>query len=86
MQPILQPLYKSLHKETEFKWMKEHQKLFDRMKRTITKQLEITMTNTSKPFYIWQTHPIMELEQTYSNNTLRKKKLNLISANSILLK
>ena len=50
MQPIPQPLYKLLHKETEFKWKKEHQTAFEKMKQTITKQLEITMPDTSKPF------------------------------------
>ena len=52
MQPILQPLYKLLHKETEFKWTKEHQTVFEKMKQTITKQIEITMPDISIPFYI----------------------------------
>ena len=42
MQPLLQPLYNLLHKEAEFKWTKEHQKIFDEMKRTITHKIEIT--------------------------------------------
>ena len=29
MQPILQPFYSLLHKETDFKWTQEHQKIFD---------------------------------------------------------
>ena len=33
MQPILQPLYKLLHTETEFKWTKEHQTVFEKMKQ-----------------------------------------------------
>ena len=36
MQPILQLLYSFLHKEKDFKWTKEHQKIFEQMKRTIT--------------------------------------------------
>ena len=52
MQPLIQPLYNLLHKETDFKWTKEHQKIFDEMKRTITHNLEITMPDTTKPFYI----------------------------------
>ena len=51
MQPMLQPLYKLLHKETEFKWTKEHQIVFEKKKQTKTKQLEITMPDTSKTFY-----------------------------------
>ena len=79
MQPILQPLYKLLHKETEFKWTKEHQTVFEKMKQTITKKLEITMPDTIKPVYIntdasntgigaalLQQHPI---ENKMNNNT-----------------
>ena len=40
MQPILQPHYRLLHKETEFKWTKEHQTVFEKRKQTVTKQLE----------------------------------------------
>ena len=31
MQPILQPLYNLLHKESNFKWTKEHQEIFEQM-------------------------------------------------------
>ena len=40
MHPLLQPLYNLLHKESEFKWTKEHQTIFEQMKRTITHNLE----------------------------------------------
>ena len=43
MQPILQPLYNLLHKESDFKRTKEHQTIFEQMKRTIPHKLEITM-------------------------------------------
>ena len=36
MQPILQPFYNLLHKETDFKRTQEHQKIFEQMKKTIT--------------------------------------------------
>ena len=52
MQPIIQPLYNLLHKENDFKWTKEHQTIFEQMKRTITHKLELTMPDTKKPFYI----------------------------------
>ena len=52
MQPILKPLYNLLHKENEFKWTKELQQIFEQMKRTITHKLELTMPDTTKPFYI----------------------------------
>ena len=52
MQPFLQPLYNLLHKETEFKRTNKHQKKFDEMKSTITHNLEITMLDTTRQFYI----------------------------------
>ena len=52
MQPILQPLYNLLHKESDFKWTKEHQTIFEQMKRTITHNSELTMPDTPRPFYI----------------------------------
>ena len=85
MQPILQPLYKLLHKETEFKWTKEHQTVFEKMKQTITKQLEIRMLVTSKPFYI-----ITDASNTGGIGAAllqqhpTENKMNLISANSRL--
>ena len=82
MQPILQPLYKLLHKETEFKWTKGHQTVFEKLKQTITKQLEITMPDTSKPFYL-----ITDASNSGNGATLLQQhqtenKMNLISANS----
>ena len=52
MEPTLQPLYNLLHKESDFKWTKEHQTIFEQMKRTKTHNLELTMPDTTKPFYI----------------------------------
>ena len=56
MQPILQPLYNPLHKESDFKWTKEHQTIFEQMKRTITNNLELTMPDTTTPALLQQ-HP-----------------------------
>ena len=52
MQPILQQLYNLLHKENDFKWTKEHQQIFEQMKRKITHKLELKMPDTTKQFYI----------------------------------
>ena len=51
MQTILQLLYNLLHKENDFKWTKEHQQIFEQMKRTIPHKLELTKPDTTKPFY-----------------------------------
>ena len=77
MQPILQPFYNLLHKETDFKWTQEHQKIFEQMKQTITHKLELTLPDTTKPFYI-----ISDASNTGIGAAL--KKMKLISANSRL--
>ena len=41
MQPILQPLYKLLHKESDFKWTKEHQIIFEQMKKNNNAQIRV---------------------------------------------
>ena len=83
MQPILQPLYNLLHKEIDFKWTKKHQKIFDEMKRTITHNLEKTMPDTTKPFYI-----LTDASNTGIGAALLQQhpteKMRLISANSRL--
>ena len=84
MQPKLQPLYKLLHKETEFKWTKEHQTVFEKMKHTITKKLEITKPDTSKPFYILTNASNTGIGAALLQQHPIENKMNLISANSRL--
>ena len=84
MQPILQPLYKLLHKETDFKWTKEHQTVFEKMKQTITKQFEITMTETIKPFYIITDASNTGIGAALLQQHPTENKMNLISAHSRL--
>ena len=85
MQPILQPLYKLLHKETEIKWTKEHQTVFEKMKQTITKQLEIKLPDTSKPFYIITDASNTGIGAALLQQHPTENKMNLISANSRLI-
>ena len=84
MQPILQPLYKLLHKETESKWTQEHQTVFEKMKQTITKQLKITMPDTSKQFYIITDASKIGIRAALLQQHPIENKMNLISANSRL--
>ena len=84
MQPILQPISKILHKETEFKWTKENQTVFEKMKQMITKQLEITMPDTSKPFYIITDASNTGIEAALLQQHPTENKMNLPSANSRL--
>ena len=84
MQPILQPLYNLLHKESDFKWTKEHQNIFEQMKRTITHKLEITMPDTKNPFFIITDASNTGIGAALLQQHPTEKKLRLISANSRL--
>ena len=84
MQPILQPFYNLLHKETDFKWTQEHQKIFEQMKKTITHKLELTMPDTTKPFYIITDASNTGIGAALLQQHPTEKKMKLISANSRL--
>ena len=84
MQPILQPLYNLLHKENDFKWTKEHQKIFEQMKKTITHNLELTIPDTTKPFYIITDASNTGIGAALLQQHPTEKKMRLISANSRL--
>ena len=82
MQPILQPLYNLLHRENDFKWTKEHQAIFEQMKRTITRNLELTMPDTTKPFYIITDASNTGIGAALLQQHPTEKKMRLVSANS----
>ena len=84
LQPILKALYKLLNKETEFKWTKEHQIVFEKMKQTITKQLKMRMPDTSKPFYIITDASNTGIGAALQQQHPTENKMNLISTNSRL--
>ena len=84
MHPILQPLYILLHKENDFKWTKEHQQIFEQMKRTITHKLELTMPDTTKPLYIITDASNTGIGAALLQQHPTERKLNSVSANSRL--
>ena len=84
MQPVLQPLYNLLHKENDFNWTKEHQKIIEQMKRTITHKLEVTMPDTTKPFYIITDASNTAIGAALLQQHQTERKLKLVSANSRL--
>ena len=85
MQPILQPFYNLLHKETDFKWTQQHQKFFEQMKKTITHKLELTVPDNTKPFYIITDGSNTGIGAPLPQQHPTEKKMKLISANSRLL-
>ena len=84
MQPILQPFYNLLHKETDFIWTQERQKIFEQMKKTIIHKLELTMPNTTKPFYIITDASNAGIGAALLQQQPTEKKMKLVSANSRL--
>ena len=84
MQPILQPLYNLLHKENDFKWTKEHQQVLEQMKRTITHKIELTMPDTTKPFYIIADASNTGIGAALLHKHPTERKMKLVSANSRL--
>ena len=84
MQPILQPLYNLLYKENDFKWTKEHQAIYEKMKRTITHNLELTMPDTTKPFSIITDASNTGIGAALLQQHPTEKKMRLVSANSRL--
>ena len=84
MQTLLQPLYNLLHKENDFKWTKEHQQFFEQMKRTITQKLELTVPDTTKPFYITTDTSNTGIGAALLQQHPIERKMKLISANSRL--
>ena len=82
MQPILQPFYNLLHKETEFKWTQEHQKIFEQMKKTITHKLELTMPYTTKPFNIITDASNIGIGAALLQHHPTEKKMKLIMINN----
>ena len=84
MQPILQPLYNLLHKENDFKWTKEHQQFFEQMKRATTHKLELTMPETTKPFYIIKDASNTGIGAALLQQHPTERKMKLVSANSRL--
>ena len=77
-------LYNLLHKESDFKWTKEHQAIFEKMKRTITHKLELTMPDTTKPFYIISDASNTGIGAALLQQHPTEKKMRLVSANSRL--
>ena len=84
MQSILQPLYNLLHKENDFKWTKEHQAIFEQMKRTLTHNLELTLPHPTKLFHIITDASNTGIGASLLQQHPTEKKMRLVSANSRL--
>ena len=52
MHVVLAPLYKLLHNNVHFHWTSEHDDILKQVKETLTAQCELTLPNTTHPFFI----------------------------------
>ena len=48
----LKPFYDLLKENTPWKWTDEHKRLFQKLKRSLTSETELTIPNTKHPFFI----------------------------------
>ena len=48
----LKPFYDLLHENTPRKWRDEHERLFKKLKMSLTSETELTIPNTKHPFFI----------------------------------
>ena len=48
----LKPFYDLLHENTPLKWTDEHERLFQKLKMSLTSETELTIPNTKHPFFI----------------------------------
>ena len=48
----LKPFYDLLHENTPWKWTDEHERLFQKLKMSLTSETEITIPNTKHPVFI----------------------------------
>ena len=46
------PFYDLLHENTPWKWTDEHESLFQKLKKSLTSETELTIPNTNHPFFI----------------------------------
>ena len=46
------PFYDLLHENTPWKWTDEHERLFQKLKRSLTSERELTLPKTKHPFFI----------------------------------
>ena len=49
---ILKPFYNLLHENTPWKWADEHERLFQKLKMSLTSETDLTIPNTKHPFFI----------------------------------
>ena len=47
----LKPFYDLLHESTPWKWTDEHERLFQKLKMSLTSKTELTIPNTKHPFF-----------------------------------
>ena len=72
----LKPFYDLLHENTPWKWTDEHERLFQKLKTSLTSETELTIPNTKHPFFITVDAPLIGLGAVlYQLNEQNKMKV-----------
>ena len=81
----LKPFYDLLHENTPWKWTDEHERLFQKLKMSLTFETELTITNTKHPFFITVDASLFGLGAVLFQLNDQNKKMKVISYNSRIL-
>ena len=80
----LKPVYDLLHEKTPWKWTDEHERLFQKLKMSLTFETELTKPNTNPPFFITVDASFIGLGAALFQLN-EQNKLKVISYNSRIL-
>ena len=80
----LKPFYDLLHENTPWKWTDEHESLFQKLKKSLTSETELTIPNTKHPFFITVDASLIGLGAVLFQLN-EQNKMKVISYNSRIL-
>ena len=80
----LKPFYDLLHENTPWKWTDEHERLFQKLKKYLTSEKELTIPNTKHPFCITVDASLIGLGAVLFQLN-EQNKMKVISYNSRIL-
>ena len=80
----LKPFYNLLHENTIWKWTDEHERLFQKLKMSLTSETELTIPNTKHPFFITVDASLIGLGAVLFQLN-EQNKMKVISNNSRIL-
>ena len=80
----LEPFYDLLHENTPLNWTDEHERLFQKLKMSLSSETKLTVRNTKHPFFITVDASLIELGAVLFQLN-EQNKMKVISYNSRIL-